>query len=485
MPKDDSTPTPDEALLQTLAPELLAFFSDLAPTTPPNADPLSMDALDGAMSVRELARQIKRTLESEPTLDDVAVRGEISNFKCHTKGHCYFTLKDADAQIRCKMWRADAARLPFKPADGHRVVAQGRVEFYGPRGEVNFIADEMVFDGRGALYEAYEQLKTELAEEGLFAPERKKALPLFPNRIGLITSATGAVAHDVITVLRRRWPVATITLIPAAVQGFSAASDLVRALSWASALHDYLDVLIVARGGGSAEDLWCFNDEELVRFAAECPLPLISAVGHETDFTLLDFVADLRAPTPSAAAEVVAPDIEGVSAALHDLTRRLVQGVASGVRLERARLDGLVGRAALRRPAERVAQERQRITTLKARAQELVRGRVKIERRELAAREAQMRALDPQRVLERGYALVMDASTGKLLTATSQTSVGQALRVRFADGEISATAGAAQSSGASASLAPVAPVSTPPRATKTPRSPRATRKTPDITPDES
>ncbi|MBV9470563.1 MAG: exodeoxyribonuclease VII large subunit [Abitibacteriaceae bacterium] len=394
---------------------------------------------DYVLSISDLALQIRRVLESDPILCDIGVRGEVSNFKAHGKGHLYFTLKDDAAQIRCCMWRRKLGNLAFRPTDGNRVVAWGRVEFYEARGEANFIVEELQFDGQGALYEAYEQLKQTLAEEGLFDPERKRSLPVMPRRIGLITSPTGAVAHDVISVLARRWPLATIVFIPAAVQGFSAAPDLIRALSWAAALDD-LDVVIIGRGGGSAEDLWAFNDEDLARVASQFPKPLISAVGHETDFTILDFVADLRAPTPSAAAELVAPDIREVQSVIDGLRWRLHSAVAGDVRLSRQRLDSLLSRHVLTHPQVRLNQSRERVAGLKRRARDAAERRVKIERRTLAAYRAQLRALDPQRVLERGYALLSNAQTGSLITSVAQAQPGDVLRVTLQDGTIKASA---------------------------------------------
>ncbi|MDQ3813502.1 MAG: exodeoxyribonuclease VII large subunit, partial [Armatimonadota bacterium] len=293
-------------------------------------------------------------------------------------------------------------------------------------------------DGQGALFEAFERLKQELAAEGLFEPERKRPLPPLPRRIGLITSATGAVAHDVITILARRWPLATIVFIPAAVQGFAAVPDLLRALSWAAALDD-IDVVIMARGGGSAEDLWCFNDEDLARAAARFPRPLISAIGHETDFTILDFVADLRAPTPSAAAEMVAPDIREVQALVAGLRYRLYQAVAGDVRLARQRLDCLRQNRALTHPEARLQQLHTRVAELRTRVQDAAVRRVKIERQTLAAVRAQLRALDPLRILERGYALVTDARTGTLVTSIQQAQPGQQLHIKLPDGVILAT----------------------------------------------
>ena len=403
-------------------------------------DLFSLDAAtDYVLTISDLAVHIKRVIESDPILCDIGVRGEISNFKAHGKGHLYFTLKDEAAMIRCCMWRTNVGRLAFRPTDGNRVMAWGRVEFYGARGEANFIVEELQFDGRGALFEAYERLKMELAAEGLFDTDRKRPLPPMPRRIGLITSPTGAVAHDVLTVLRRRWPLATVVFIPAAVQGFSAVPDLLRALSWAAAVDD-LDVLIVARGGGSAEDLWAFNDEDLARAVAAFPKPVISAIGHETDFTILDFVADLRAPTPSAAAEMVAPDIRELQAVVDGLRYRLHSALAGDVRLARQRLNGLLARRALTHPRERLQEWKARVGQLRERAQDATLRRVKIERRTLEAQCAQLRALNPQRVLERGYALVSDAESGSLVTSALLVRPRQRLQVALHDGVIFTTA---------------------------------------------
>ena len=395
---------------------------------------LNIPESDGILSVGELAWQIGRVLEADPILCDVVVRGEISNFKAASSGHLYFTLKDGNAQIRCCLWKTNAIRLNFRPNDGDRVVATGHVEFYSQRGEISFIIKNLRFDGQGALFEAFERLKLQLAEEGLFDESRKRPLPAFPKRIGLITSASGAVAHDVVTVLRRRWPVATIVFIPSAVQGFAAVPDLVRALSWAGAIGN-LDAVIIGRGGGSAEDLWCFNDEDLVRAAANCPIPVISAVGHETDYTILDFVADLRAPTPSAAAELVAPDIYELQGALYQARRRLYNAVAGEARLSRQRLEVVRRRRALTHPHERVAALRTRVGDLRTQVRDATRRRVKIERQSLRGLGAQLRALDPQRTLERGFAVIQDES-GALVTSAAQAQAGQKLKIMWRDGAV-------------------------------------------------
>ena len=325
--------------------------------------------------------------------------GEISNFKIHSKGHCYFSLKDQTAMIECKLWRSAAQGLSFKPQSGDRVMAFGSVDFYPPQGRASLIVRELHFAGQGAQFEAFLRLKTQLEEEGLFDPARKRELPLMPRTIGVITSPTGAVIRDILNVLARRYPLAKVVLIPAAVQGFSAPMDLVRALHFAEAGGD-LDVVIMARGGGSAEDLWAFNDEELARTVADFGLPLISAIGHETDFTILDFVADKRAPTPSAAAEMVAPDL-----------RELLGYIAKRLELERERLN-----------------------SLGKRAEEAGKARVKIETQRLAGLGAQLRALDPKRVLERGYAILSDADSGAIIAALENVREGQSLVVMLQKG---------------------------------------------------
>ena len=390
-----------------------------------------------ALSVGELSWQIKRVLESDPILSDVAVEGEISAFKPYASGHIYFTLKDQAAQVRAIIWRKNVANLPFRPKDGDRVIATGHVEFYSQRGEVSFIVDTLRFAGQGALFESFERLKLELANEGLFDDARKKKLPHIPQRIGLITSPSGAVAHDVLNVLRRRWPLAKVLFIPAKVQGFDAAQDLVRALTWASLVDD-LDVVIVGRGGGSPEDLWAFNDEDLAREAARFPFPLVSAVGHETDFTILDFVADLRAPTPSAAAELVVPNQADAYLTIQNYRTRMANALAGDVELARQKLNGLRARRVLSRPQERLEPLRTQVQTRRTQAREALSRRVKIEKQFVTTRRAQLQALNPQRVLERGYALVSDAQSGRLLSQTSDARDVENIVVALRDGNLKA-----------------------------------------------
>ncbi len=395
-----------------------------------------MLAAEAVFSVGDLNTHIKRVLEADPILSDVAVSGEISNFKLHGSGHCYFSLKDERAQIRCCLWKRSVPNLSFRPSDGDKVIATGNIDFYGARGEASFIVRELHFAGQGAQFEAFERLKQELAAEGLFEQGRKKALPALPRRIGVITSATGAVIRDILNVLGRRYPLGTVVLIPAAVQGFSAPLDLMRALSFAEAIGD-LDVVIMARGGGSAEDLWAFNDEELARVAAGVPFPLVSAIGHETDFTILDFVADRRAPTPSAAAEIVAPDVLQLLGYVRAMRLQMAQSAAGEIRLARQKIEWLRRSRGLSQPKVRIVEARKEVAELRERVGEALKCRVKIERQELEGRRAQLRALDPRGVLERGYALLSDAQSGAILSSFSQVKPGQTLTVTLKDGSFS------------------------------------------------
>jgi exodeoxyribonuclease VII large subunit len=405
-----------------------------------NVADVTRGATDGVLSVGGLNRRIGQVLEEEPLLREVAVRGEISGWKCHSSGHCYFSLKDEGgdkpASIRCCLWRTSAGRLGFRPGNGDRVVASGSVDFYAARGEVSFIVSDLRFDGTGALFEAMERTKAKLEAEGLFDPARKRPLPVLPRRIGIVTSSQGAVMHDIITVLTRRWPLATLVLVPTKVQGFDAVGDLLRALTWAAA-YEELDVVIVARGGGSPEDLAAFNDEELARAAADFPVPLISAIGHETDVCLLDWVADVRAPTPSVAAEIVAPDAQQVLALLNGLRLRMHRSASAPIAAARARLEWNKTRPGLRHPRETLREGRRGLESVRARLQAALERRVRIERHTLAARSAQLHALDPQRVLERGYALI-ERPDGSLLTQAAQSVAGEKLSLRLHDGRVAA-----------------------------------------------
>lgn len=407
-------------------------------------------------AVGALCRAVADALEAR--FNPVAVRGEITGFSRAASGHCYFSLKDAQGQIRCAMFRRSAGLLEFSPRDGELVEVSGRLGVYEPRGDLQLVVESMRRAGQGALFEQFLRLKAKLEAEGLFDTERKRELPLLPRGIGIATSLGAAALHDVVTCLRRRAPHVPVVLAPAAVQGSQAPGELAYALQalYRLAESGTIDVILLVRGGGSIEDLWAFNDEGLARTIVRSPVPLVSGVGHETDFTIADFCADLRAPTPTAAAELAAQPQETWLAALGMMHDRLQE--AAFRRLDRAsqRLDQAA--AHLGRPSARTAQQHLRIErqaqrlrfALAARlnraqdelgaARERLRAGV-AQRLERAARrcerlELRLQLLDPRLVLQRGYALLTDASSGHPITSVHQAHAGQALRAALADGEV-------------------------------------------------
>ena len=300
------------------------------------------------------------------------LEAEISNFARPSSGHWYFSLKDAGAQVRCCMFRQRNMLLGFAPRDGQKVLVRARIGLYEPRGEYQLLIDHMEDAGLGALKRQFDELAAKLAAEGLFAPERKRPLPALPKRIGVITSPSGAAIHDILHVLARRFAAIPVLLYPVAVQGAAAAAEIVAALKLAGRRAE-CDVLILARGGGSLEDLWAFNDEALARAVAACPIPVVSGIGHEIDFTIADFAADVRAATPSAAAEIVAPDAEEWVASLRRLRERLQRALRQGIDTHRERLRWLIGRAELVNPEARLAQQGQRLDELEQRASRALR----------------------------------------------------------------------------------------------------------------
>jgi len=389
-------------------------------------------------SVKELTRYIKTVLEREKALQHVMVRGEISNCKHHSSGHLYFTLKDEASELRCVMWREKALALGFRCEDGMKVIADGSVTVYERSGQYQLYVNTLQAHGVGNLFMAFEQLKRQLEQEGLFAPERKRPLPFMPRRIALLTSPTGAVVHDFITVSGRRWPGRQAVLIPMPVQGLGAPAAIVRALQLAQRVQG-VDVIVLARGGGSFEELSCFNDEAVARAIAASPIPVVSAIGHETDFTIADFVADLRAPTPSAAAELVVPDLRGVYDYLGTLHARIFDRMHRLLVQSRRDLERAVAHPALRNPRLLIAERRQDIDLLGER----IHGRF-AQRREAAARrlqvvESRLDALDPRNVLLRGYALVARTDDGALLPSAAEARNEQAVDIQFFDDTLRAT----------------------------------------------
>ncbi len=311
------------------------------------------------LQVSELTQAIKELLET-PMLTNIAVEGEISNFKHHVSGHMYFTLKDAKSRIKCVMFRGRNARLGFRPGNGQTVVAVGSVSVYEANGEYQLYVEQMFAQGLGALHAAYQELKQRLEKEGLFAQERKRQLPFLPRTVGVVTSATGAALRDILSVLQRRYPASSVLLVPAQVQGEAAAATLIRALQLCASQDD-VDVIIIGRGGGSIEELWAFNDEALARAIAACPKPVIAAVGHETDFTIVDFAADLRAPTPSAAAEMAVPDYYALQGDLNRLREGLIHGYRQRLQYGRQLVGQYKTRPVLSNPLRVLDQKRQRV----------------------------------------------------------------------------------------------------------------------------
>ena len=386
-------------------------------------------------TVAELTARIRALLEGDESLQDVAVSGEISNMTRARSGHWYFTLKDANASLRCVMWRSAAGRQRFVPQEGDAVQALGHIGLYEPRGEYQLYATQLRPLGVGELYAQFEQLKRALEAEGLFDEARKRPLPAFPRVIGVVTSPQAAAFQDVCNVLRRRFPLAQVWLSPAAVQGIDAPAQLRAALARLNA-HAEVDVILLIRGGGSIEDLWAFNDEALARAIAASRLPVVSGVGHETDFSIADFVADLRAPTPSAAAELVTPDLGEVQQQLTGAQARLEA-------LQRARLALLADRLGASRrslmhlsPLRELATLRQRLDDQELRLQRAWHTAHSALAARLAEGTAALGAADPQAILQRGYALLTKVQDGARVTSVNEAGVGDGLLAQLRDGEL-------------------------------------------------
>ncbi len=384
------------------------------------------------LSVSELNARIKGLIESDPVLGSVYVRGELSNYKVYPSGHHYFTLKDAESSLRCVMFRSAASKLRFRPESGMRVTAWGRVAVYPRDGAYQLYCEGLMPEGAGDLQVAYEQLKAKLADEGLFDPAHKKPIPRYPERIAVITSSAGAAVHDIIRVLRKRWPVAKVLLLPVRVQGVEAPPEIAGALRYANK-YRVADVIITGRGGGSIEDLWAFNDERVARAIYASELPVISAVGHEPDVTIADFVADLRAATPSNAAELVAPDMSELRDALRSAAARLDQAVDRGLSQRRAALTELSSRRVMQSPTGFIDQRRLELDSIRLRLDAAATGRLNRERQEFARLAAKLDALSPLKVLGRGYSIALDAE-GRAVREAAQLKAGDKLDLRLSRG---------------------------------------------------
>ena len=410
-------------------------------------------------TVTQLNQEMKLLLETHPNFRNVFVRGEISNFKLHTSGHCYFSLKDRDAAISCVMFRSDAQRLRFRPENGLSVIVRGRISAYPKTGQVQLYAADLVPDGAGALSLQFEQLKEKLYREGLFDPSHKKELPLYPNTIAIVTSPTGAAVHDMIRILRRRFPCAEVLIYPALVQGADAPASLMRALLRADR-DARADVLIVGRGGGSVEDLWAFNDEGLARTIYALETPVVSAVGHEPDVTIADFVADVRAATPSAAAELVTPDCDELRQMIDSDSERSALALRRMLEKQKERLSHAQRALSVHTPERQIAELRRalaekahRLHQSQSHALDNRREQTNREKKRLdqaaerfvqqrssafASRVAVLQSLSPLRVLARGYTAAFDES-GHAVTSVQSLSEGERLSLRFHDGSANMT----------------------------------------------
>lgn len=394
-----------------------------------------MDNSKVTYSVGELTQLIKESLEGQ--FPSVWVSGEISNFIHHRSGHMYFTLKDKQAEIKAVMFKGNNQYLHFRPENGMQVLIQGRISVYEQRGYYQIVATRLEPAGIGTLYLAFEALKKQLAAEGLFTPEVKQKLPPYPKRIGVITSATGAAFRDIIKVLQRRAPHVQIILRPTLVQGDTAADDIVQALLEFTA-YGHVDVLIVGRGGGSLEDLWPFNEEAVARALFACPIPIISAVGHETDTTIADLVADLRAPTPSAAAELVAPSQNELLGNLAYFRETLTMLVSREIEKRQQQLDNLIDRYGFRQPLELLDLTEERLERLMKDLFKSTQIRWALWKSQLASIEQRLQTLNPNAILARGYALAVRASDGRIIRKPQDIQLGQSFNLHLAEGKIQA-----------------------------------------------
>jgi len=384
--------------------------------------------------VSEVNQYIKNVLDGVPELNGILIRGELSNYKVYPSGHHYFSLKDAQGALRGVMFKGAASKLRFRPENGMKVIAGGRISVFPRDGAYQLYCDHLSADGIGDLYVAFEQLKERLYQEGLFDPAHKKPLPLYPRRIAIITSSAGAAVHDMIRILRRRYPVAKILLLPVRVQGVEAPPEIVGAIRYANRWK-LADVLITGRGGGSIEDLWAFNDERVARAIYASEIPVISAVGHEPDVTISDFVADRRASTPSNAAEIAVPDMTELLRYLQTVDNRLVQSELNLLEREEQRLKNLAAKRVLSDPTAFLQDRKMQLDYLQQKLASATRLQVEKEARHFAHLTAKLDAMSPLKVLGRGYAMAQ-SDDGTVLRSAQQVWLGGQINVRLAQGSL-------------------------------------------------
>lgn len=388
------------------------------------------------LTVTQVNEYIKMLLDGDELLGNILVKGEISNFTNHRTGHFYFSLKDESGILRAVMFRSYTQKLSFIPENGMKVIVHGRVSSFVRDGQYQMYVDDIQPDGVGALYIAYEQLKNKLESEGLFASENKKAIPRIPKRVGIITSPTGAAIRDMVNVISRRFPYTEIVLYPSLVQGPGAAAQIIEGVVYFNKARS-VDTIIVGRGGGSIEDLWAFNDERLARCIASSEIPVISAVGHETDFTICDFAADMRAPTPSAAAELAVPETEEIKRRLENINVRNRSTIEARIANMRNRISSIEKRSVLSSPERLLDQRRMSTLYYSERLSNLASKGIYDEKIRLSGISSKLTALNPLSIIARGYSAVT-TKRGKLIRSVSDISEHDSIRIRFSDGEADA-----------------------------------------------
>ena len=389
------------------------------------------------LSITQVNEYIQGKMNADPLLAQVAVRGEISNYKCYPSGHHYFTLKDEASALKCVMFKGNAMGLRFRPANGMKVIAFGRISVYPRDGAYQLYCSAMSVDGVGDLYAAFEQLKAKLAAKGLFDPEKKKKLPKYPGTIGIVTSSAGAAVHDILRILRKRYPLAQVKLLPVRVQGVEAPEEIAGAIRYANT-HRLADLLIVGRGGGSLEDLWAFNDERVAYAIYESEIPIISAVGHEPDVTIADYVADLRAATPSNGAELAEPDREALLQNLDALNASMAAALNRQLKLAGQRLDALAASPALRSPTAYLDRKSKDLQLLQNRLVSAQERTIAGSNARFVSLVAKLDAMSPLKVLSRGYTIA-HTQEGALLRSVKQTAPNDIITVSVSDGEITAS----------------------------------------------
>jgi exodeoxyribonuclease VII large subunit len=389
------------------------------------------------ITVTQINEYIRSMMDGDRLLSSVAIKGEISNYKLYPSGHHYFTLKDEGGAQRCVMFKGNALRMKFRPENGMKIIAMGKISVFPRDGAYQLYCTGLVLDGVGDLYAAFEQLKAKLQAQGLFDPAHKQPLPKFPGTIGIITSSAGAAVHDMLRILRKRYPLTKVLLLPVRVQGVEAPGEIAAAIRYANH-HCLADLLIVGRGGGSIEDLWAFNDELVARAIYDSQIPVISAVGHEPDVTISDFVADLRAATPSNAAELAVPDQDALRQTLDQLSVAMATAMNRQIKMRRQHLDVLAGSAALQSPEGYLQQRRKAVEMLQNRLISAQNMQLSKKQQRFIAMTAKLDAMSPLKVLTRGYAMAQKDG-GEIVRSVSQINPGDAVRVSLADGAFTAT----------------------------------------------